>query len=241
MLFHDRPILVRKGSCKQQPLFLVHDEIGSLTYASILAPHLSPEIAVYGLPVNSIGLKGQSTLQEMAARMAAMIRDIQPQGPYRLAGYSFGGVLAYEIAVQLLGEDQLVEFLGLLDSFYTLFLERPSPEIVKERLTLCGENALPSEEIATVEIEKALDLSQMLTETINQYRPQSIKAPVYLFPSAMSIEKSDLYCGWKQLITDESLKVIPVLGTNGLILHVPNVSFLGEVMSEAIRDAGVAM
>jgi arthrofactin-type cyclic lipopeptide synthetase C len=41
---------------------------------------------------------------------------VQRFGPYRIAGWSFGGSLAYEIATQLLGEDETVEFLGLLDT-----------------------------------------------------------------------------------------------------------------------------
>jgi arthrofactin-type cyclic lipopeptide synthetase C len=41
---------------------------------------------------------------------------VQPEGPYRLAGWSFGGVVAYEVATQLIGQDQVVEFVGLFDA-----------------------------------------------------------------------------------------------------------------------------
>ena len=47
-----------------------------------------------------------------------MIRAVQPDGPYRLAGWSFGATLAYEIATQLIGDDASVEFLGSLDGYY---------------------------------------------------------------------------------------------------------------------------
>lgn len=50
--------------------------------------------------------------------MVRMIRKMQSDGPYSIAGYSFGGILAYEIAVQLLGADQEVDFVGLIDSTY---------------------------------------------------------------------------------------------------------------------------
>jgi thioesterase domain-containing protein len=50
--------------------------------------------------------------------MINMIRAVQPTGPYRIAGWSFGGVLAYEIAAQLIGADQKVDFVGLLDTVY---------------------------------------------------------------------------------------------------------------------------
>jgi arthrofactin-type cyclic lipopeptide synthetase C len=45
-----------------------------------------------------------------------MIREVQPSGPYRLAGWSFGGVLAYEVATQLIGRDEVVEFVAMFDS-----------------------------------------------------------------------------------------------------------------------------
>jgi thioesterase domain-containing protein len=53
----------------------------------------------------------------MAQRMVGIIRSVQPHGPYRLAGWSFGGVLAHEVAQQLLGLDEPVEFIGMLDSY----------------------------------------------------------------------------------------------------------------------------
>jgi thioesterase domain-containing protein len=45
------------------------------------------------------------------------MRRVQPQGPYRVVGHSFGGVVAYEIARQLLREQQAVEFVGLIDCY----------------------------------------------------------------------------------------------------------------------------
>jgi thioesterase domain-containing protein len=58
--------------------------------------------------------------------MVQMIRAVQPVGPYRVAGWSAGGILAYEIAIQLLGEDQQVEFVGLLDT--SIFAPNSLPE-----------------------------------------------------------------------------------------------------------------
>ncbi|MEV0401892.1 SDR family NAD(P)-dependent oxidoreductase [Actinoallomurus sp. NPDC050550] len=52
------------------------------------------------------------SVEERAARYAALIREAQPQGPYRLGGWSFGGVVAYETA-RILGD---VELLALIDA-----------------------------------------------------------------------------------------------------------------------------
>lgn len=60
-------------------------------------------------------LPSDFTAEELARRYLATIRQAQPHGPYCLAGVSFGGVLAYEIAQQLLRAGEEVSFLGLLD------------------------------------------------------------------------------------------------------------------------------
>lgn len=64
---------------------------------------------------NGAGLASDFTTEELARRYVASIRAKQPRGPYCLAGVSFGGVLAYEIAQQLKREGEEIGFLGLLD------------------------------------------------------------------------------------------------------------------------------
>ncbi len=101
----------------QPPLFLFHEVTGEMLYGPNLVQHIDSDIPVYGLagqPLNEVPYR---TMQAMAARLVRMIRAVQPHGPYRLAGWSLGGTLAYEVATQLIGEDETVEFVGLLDSY----------------------------------------------------------------------------------------------------------------------------
>ncbi|HEU0015837.1 MAG TPA: alpha/beta fold hydrolase, partial [Longimicrobium sp.] len=112
-----RAIPVRPSGSRP-PLFLVHEGAGSTAYAQVLHPHIDPEIPVYALPAPSLSDAPLRTVEGMAARLVRMIREVQPAGPYRVAGWSFGGTLAYEIASQLLGEDEAVEFVGMIDSFH---------------------------------------------------------------------------------------------------------------------------
>jgi arthrofactin-type cyclic lipopeptide synthetase C len=111
----DQAIPIRETGA-ELPLFVVHSGTDGLLYIPALTSYIDVEIPVYGLPASEAPLQ---TVEGMAARMVKMIRVAQPTGPYRVAGWSFGGTLAYEIATQLIGEDQEVEFLGLLDTFYT--------------------------------------------------------------------------------------------------------------------------
>ncbi len=100
----------------QRPLFLIHETTGQDLWFSLLTAHIDPEIPVYGLSGVPLDEPQLQTIEGMAARLITMMRRFQPQGPYRFAGWSLGGVLAYEVAVQLIGQDQSVEFAGLLDA-----------------------------------------------------------------------------------------------------------------------------
>ncbi|GJL65936.1 MAG: hypothetical protein NPIRA05_09070 [Nitrospirales bacterium] len=55
------------------------------------------------------------TVRELAAQYVKEMREIQPFGPYYVAGYSFGGLVAYEMGRQLLEQKQHVAFLALID------------------------------------------------------------------------------------------------------------------------------
>jgi thioesterase domain-containing protein len=111
----DEVICIRKGG-PESPLFLVHECTGYIFYAHTLSQYLDPDIPVYGLPPQSTDEPQLRTVEALARRMVRMIRTTRPKGPYRIAGYSFGGLLAYEIALQLIGAGEEVEFLGMLDT-----------------------------------------------------------------------------------------------------------------------------
>jgi amino acid adenylation domain-containing protein/FkbM family methyltransferase len=102
-----------------RPLFLVHPGgLGSLRYAHDIARHLDPDVPIYGLAPRGL-VDGEDVLQaveDMAENYLRAVRHIQPHGPYRLAGWSAGGTIAYEMANQLVGADERVEFLGLIDT-----------------------------------------------------------------------------------------------------------------------------
>jgi arthrofactin-type cyclic lipopeptide synthetase C len=115
------------------PVFFVHDGSGGLGYVQGLLPSMAPGFPVYGLMAD--GLAGGDTLppraiEDMAAQYVRQLREVQPRGPYRLAGYSSGGTIAYEMANQLLGRDESVEFLGLFDTLceYGEAAAIPDPE-----------------------------------------------------------------------------------------------------------------
>lgn len=92
-----------------------------------LAQHLGPDQPVYGIQARGFdGLQPPCTsIEEMATCYREAIQKAQPQGPYLLAGWSMGGLIAYEIARQLEQQGQEIAFLGLLDT--SVFTDSTQP------------------------------------------------------------------------------------------------------------------
>ena len=101
-------------------LFVMHAVFGDVMYAHSFAQALTTDIAVYGvLPVPLDG--AQRVPRGMPAIVddyLQQLRSVQPKGPYLLAGYSFGGFVALEVAQRLLEMDEQVEYLALIDPNY---------------------------------------------------------------------------------------------------------------------------
>ncbi|MFJ8864535.1 amino acid adenylation domain-containing protein [Streptomyces sp. NPDC102473] len=113
-----RPLLALRPTGGRPPLFCIHPGLAvSWGYASLL-PHLPAEVPVYGLQAR--GLNGTDQLpgrvEDMAADYLAQIRSVQPTGPYRLLGWSFGGMVAQAITAILQARGERVELLAVLDA-----------------------------------------------------------------------------------------------------------------------------
>jgi thioesterase domain-containing protein len=107
---------LREGA--SPPLFLAHDGSGLLLYAHKLADAIDTPLAIFGLPAIPLHDAQAHTVPDLARRLLRLVREVQPRGPYRLAGWSFGGLLAHEMAAMLRADGEAVEFLAMLDSHH---------------------------------------------------------------------------------------------------------------------------
>ncbi|MER6363952.1 amino acid adenylation domain-containing protein [Kitasatospora sp. NPDC001527] len=119
-------LLPLRAEGAEAPLFCVHPAAGISWVYSGLLRHLDPERPVFGLQAR--GLRGGSpaAVSEIAADYVREIRAVRPQGPYHLLGWSFGAVVAQEMAVQLQAAGQEVALLALLDGL-------PAGAVTEER------------------------------------------------------------------------------------------------------------
>jgi len=108
-------MLLRPGG--GTPLFCIH---GAGGYAALdykdLAASLPEDQPVYGFSLPA--LEQFLTVEQLASIYLQEVRKIQQHGPYQLCGYSFGGLVAYEMARMLLDEGNHVSLLALFDTIH---------------------------------------------------------------------------------------------------------------------------
>jgi thioesterase domain-containing protein len=103
----------------EPPLFCVHPASGiSWVYAG-LQRHLPPDRPLYGLQAPGLAQPGRmpGSVEATAADLLAQMRTVQPSGPYHLLGWSYGALVAQQLATSLRAAGEHVGTLALLDGY----------------------------------------------------------------------------------------------------------------------------
>lgn len=120
---------------RKPPLYVFHPIGGNVVGYVDLARRLGEDQPLYGL--QAVGLDGSRPRQKGVDRMAAHyvreIRAFQPEGPYYLAGSSFGGTLAFAAAHRLRAAGAEVAFLGMFDTWGPDYRRRKDVSARRER------------------------------------------------------------------------------------------------------------
>ncbi|MFG3244731.1 amino acid adenylation domain-containing protein [Streptomyces sp. NPDC048157] len=136
-------LLPIRAEGSEPPFFCVHPA-GGLSWCYMpLTRYVAPDIPLYGLQAR--GLDGTTELarsiEEMAADYIEQIRSVQPSGPYHLLGWSYGGPIAHEMAIQLRDAGEEVGALVIMDMYpWSQRPERPDQEHA-------GPDAAPEEDL----------------------------------------------------------------------------------------------
>jgi thioesterase domain-containing protein len=234
---------------KRHPLFLVHPLAGLVFPYQELVLHLRRDQPVYGL--QSIGIAGDAsplnTVESMAKQYLESIRQLQTQGPYQLAGWSFGGLIALEMAQQLQKAGESVALLGIIDthiystSFARLwhgtrvFLTNMLPHLwpyISDYLRLQsaeshGEPNQPN--FKTSEFKRLLHVFQENVRADSRYKPQKYAGPVTLFTTA----DQDSTRAWSRIAVN-GIELHQISGHHMNLLHPPQVQALAEKLSAVL-------
>ncbi|WP_026360449.1 type I polyketide synthase [Amycolatopsis nigrescens] len=243
-------LLCERGD--QPPLFLFHPAGGTTSVYRPLVDRLGDRQPCYGLErMDELG-----TLEEKAARYVELVRVIQPEGRYRLGGWSFGGMLAYEVARQLTeagcqvdaviligtvlprraaGADEGAgRFLRHVRDVYGMDLALSSAE--QRELDEPGQVDLVLGRLAAVApgtgdaVLRHQYTSYVDTKIAERYRPKPYAGPVLLCRAA-----DERAPGWDELCP--SLRVVTVPGDQLTMIDPPQVDELAERLGHFLEGS----
>ena len=231
------------------PFFMVHGVGGNVVGFHELARHMKPDYPFYGL--QSQGLDGKhachTRIEDMAAHYLDEIRTIQATGPYQLGGFSLGGLVAYEMASQLLSRGEDVSLLVLFDTYASN--PKPANKSLLDLLlhpTWAQLQQLPQalrkkirRTILAWRLPEALKkVMRTNAHAAEQYRlqPYSRKATLLRAGDTWRVSE-DPYAKWGQLVG--TLETVAIPGAHMDMLREPHVSRLAELLKGCIDGAAL--
>ncbi|WP_373695075.1 amino acid adenylation domain-containing protein [Actinomycetospora aeridis] len=232
-------LTLRSGSAP--PLFCVHPAGGFATVFTGLVRELPADRPVIGLQLPSLDGTpvAATTIDELAGTYLATIRSIQPEGPYHLLGYSFGGNVVHALAALLTAQGEEVAFTGMIDSG-PLSAERadgrgPDADTVERELRA----ALPPGAA-----EGAPDLFAAVRAAVEQtvaIRTAS-HAPRYdgrltLFAASRATDGGDgerLAEAWRELVGADRLVDHRVEGDHAAMVSAQGWAVIGPIVARAL-------
>lgn len=249
------------------PLFMLPGADGSSLSLKLLAEAIGVEMPLYAF--DAPGLDGISPLpasvEELAVQNIAAMRQVQAHGPYRLLGYSNGGVLAFAMADVLLAQGEQVESLILLDSLIPAARQASPMQLIVEVFNhlLCnlgGQAVFKLEQLEALgEQERAdylyaqisaqglqFDKSYFLasykvathSEMICRAYQFGKKLPlnnVYLFKAIMGYQNTESDYGWNAYL-QEPVQVREVAANHFTVIEKNAAGEVAEMIRQALHD-----
>ena len=243
------------------PVYFVSGAGGHVLIFQNLANHLGPDQPVYAL--QPPGLDGKQSfltrLEDIAAHYVREIKTVQPHGPYYLAGYSFGGIVTFEMAQQLAANGDKVGLLVLLDTTWRYWEKSRPASTVGGRLRHYAGRIIdvfrtPEELVDVIGNRTHMALRKVFraagrplplgsVEDANWFAVTNYEAKPY--PGRLMLircserpgHKDDLF-GWRNLCAGIDVKDTP--GNHMTIVKEPNVSHLGQTLRQCIKEAAAA-
>lgn len=252
------------------PLCAIHGGDGGILFYRQLAERLPKERPFFAIESPALGSDDRievAPIEETAARYIEILRAGQAQGPYLLAGYSYGGVVAYEMARQLVDAGEEVPFLALFDTvnpaielrpyalsqrvsvYWNAQSEAPLGERilrlagrfkdgVETHLRVKAESAAAKGEAAAAHTERrAVQLREAHEAAMDAYRPSQFRGTLHLFRASAVNDKFEIPDDYGWSDQVDELRIVEVPGEHLTLFEDGNVAPLAEDVSAALSEA----
>ncbi|HYD80120.1 MAG TPA: amino acid adenylation domain-containing protein [Paucimonas sp.] len=252
-------------------LFCIHPGTGDAFSYRALAAHMEPHASLWGIQVPGfeaatddpisvqhapLALEDHRSFPLLAAHYCEVMKKVQPTGPYRVLGWSSGGLLALEIARQLQERGETVSFIGMVDSQvpdagrhdYGLdglaYLPDGSPEAVRAHPLHSLLEAFGLTEVSSAaQLNHVIRITKYLRKLEGAHSPVMPAGQVHLFvaeddPAAIE-NPGHLHAGWQGLGAQD-LRVHSVPGTHFTVLHRDHAAAFADLLSSLLEQAGAS-
>jgi thioesterase domain-containing protein/acyl carrier protein len=239
------PLVALQSAGTKPPFFFVHGLGGTVMRFHELARHMAPDQPF--LCFQAQGMDGKLPVLDQVDDMAKLylehLRKAQPEGPYYLGGYSFGGLVALEVARRLVEADQEIGLLALVDTYFVG--QQSNSSLLSRFFSLSSEQKLAylkkratryrrgiKRRIDSLSLPHAVKAVREACAAAEQkYRPSTFSVPLTLFRASEKALRglSDAQNGWQRYAAG-GLEVHEIDGDHGNILNEPNVRQLAAAL-----------
>ena len=221
----ESPLVALRATGSRLPFFCVPGGNGPGFNFRTIARLLGDDQPFYAFHVaTEIGRAVPSTMTGWAASFLEEVARVQPRGPYRLGGHSFGGHVAWEMGRLLQERGETVEFVALLDTYAPGYPARGTPiaqavgrweSFIRRPLSL---------KVAAVKRRlRRLRRRRQTGGAMSGYAPRPFEVPVILFRALERDERiglgfDDPDNGWRSIAGDR-LRTHPVAGNHDTLIE----------------------
>jgi nonribosomal peptide synthetase DhbF len=184
------------------PLFCVHPAGGLSWVYARLRRFLPADQPIFGLQARGLARDEPipSTVNEIAADYVRQLRAVQPHGPYRLLGWSFGGVIAQATAVQLERAGHRVDFLALLDARRETRDDTPA-DLESLIQGQPGADLIDGADLAPITIEAMYRDYRIAHASVREHTPEVVHTDVLAFTATGSPSTGTAVDVWSPYVT----------------------------------------
>jgi amino acid adenylation domain-containing protein len=225
----------------KNPLFLIHTDDGLAFEYNALSYYL-PDQPMYGINNPRLGESHNAfnSIEEMANCYVEQIIKIDPQGPYKLGGLCFSGIVAFEMAQQLQKMGRKVEILLLIDSFnHPWHMRDTEYKQFKDVLNFRRTDSL-KEHQGIISSEIINNIKLMLNYYPEKYSGYTVllKANKLDEVSMDSCLSLDPYNGWYGIV-EPNLEIYSLPAEHTKLFSTTNVEHLSEKISYCLSKTGL--
>jgi len=236
------PLVELRAQGTKTPLFLAHPVTGNAYCYFDLVSYLPNQWPVYGLQARMFD--PYTRIEEMASSYIEAVLAVQPHGPYLLGGWSMGGIIACEMALQLMARGEEIALLVVIDkdvgicrdtkdeaTLQAMFVE--TIDIVREQLIIAGR---PLPDIHPTMYQTLYKLFRTNHYALEAYHPKFYPGNVAFFRARESLSAATgLSGGWDNYAGD--LEAFEVPGAHSSMLIAPQAQVLADLLDQCLERA----